>query len=142
MRISVRPNVITACAKAVARRRWQPHTSGREPPRFRTCGNSMHWALLGSIAILLGSIPPGRAAEADNGKRLAQQRCAPCHAVVASPQRSEVADSPPFETIARKFDYNAGVLALSLHDPHPRMNMPLTRAEAEDIAAYVVTLGH
>lgn len=42
--------------------------------------------------------------------------------------------------IARKFENNPQMLGLSLLDPHPRMNMTLTRREAEDIAAYVNTL--
>ena len=42
------------------------------------------------------------AADADNGKRLAQQHCSPCH-IVEPNQRQEIANSPPFETIARKY---------------------------------------
>jgi hypothetical protein len=51
-----------------------------------------------------------------------------------------VADAPPFETIARKFALNPDMLAFSLLDPHPRMNVALTRREAQDIAAYINTL--
>jgi hypothetical protein len=32
------------------------------------------------------------------------------------------------------------MLAFSLLDPHPRMNLTLTRREAQDIAAYISTL--
>ena len=79
------------------------------------------------------------AADDDHGRRLAQARCVPCHAV--TPERSrEVADAPPFETIARKFALNPDMLAFSLLDPHPRMNVALTRREAQDIAAYINTL--
>ncbi len=63
----------------------------------------------------------------------------PCHAVAPDRPR-EVADAPPFETIARKFARNPDILAFSLLDPHPRMNSPLTRREAQDIAAYINTL--
>jgi mono/diheme cytochrome c family protein len=98
------------------------------------------WALLGSILVAGAAAQTAQAADADNGRRLAQERCSPCH-VVAPHQRDEVADSPPFETIARKFEFNAARLAFSMLDPHPRMNVPLTRPEAEDIAAYVATLG-
>ena len=79
------------------------------------------------------------AADADNGRRVAQARCALCH-LVEPQQRQEVADSPPFETIARRPDFNAEMLAFLLLDPHPRMNVPMTRREAQDIAAYVATL--
>jgi len=78
-------------------------------------------------------------ADADNGKRLALAHCSPCHIVVPN-QRQELADSPPFEAIARKFGFNAEMLTYSILVPHPRMNMTLTREEADDIAAYIATL--
>jgi hypothetical protein len=76
------------------------------------------------------------AADADNGRRLAETRCVPCH-VVAPTQRRDVTDAPPFEVIARKFAPTPEVLAFSLLDPHPRMNVVLTRREAQDLAAYI-----
>lgn len=79
------------------------------------------------------------AADGDNGKRLAQQRCSPCH-IVEPNQRQEVADSPPFETIARKFGNQPEMIAFAILAPHPRMNLTLSRREAEDIAAYIATL--
>jgi cytochrome c len=79
------------------------------------------------------------AADPDNGKRIAQARCVPCHAVVPDHGR-EVADAPPFDVIATKFKLDPDVLAFRLLYPHPRMNVPLTQAEAEDIAAYIGTL--
>lgn len=82
---------------------------------------------------------PAFAADPDNGRRLAEMRCVPCHAVVPAVRR-EVADAPPFETIARKFAAQPQMLAFSLLDPHPRMNVALTRREVEDIAAYINTL--
>jgi hypothetical protein len=57
--------------------------------------------------LLLGVLfvaPAAVAADADNGKRLAEARCVPCHAVGPTTRR-EVADAPPFETIARKLAY-------------------------------------
>jgi mono/diheme cytochrome c family protein len=99
------------------------------------------WTLLAlSLALAAASVvQSARAADADNGKGLAQLRCAPCHIVVPG-QRREVADSPPLEVIGRKFDFNVGMLAASIRDVHPRMNLMLTRREAEDIAAYIGTL--
>ena len=83
--------------------------------------------------------PIALAADAEDGKRLAETRCVPCHVVVPG-QRREVSDAPPFDVIAAKFKVAADVLAFLLLHPHPRMNMPLTRPEAEDIAAYISTL--
>lgn len=79
------------------------------------------------------------AADADSGKRIAQMRCSPCHIVVPN-QREELANSPPFEAIARKNAFNAEMLAYLILSPHPRMDTTLTRDEAEDIAAYIATL--
>jgi hypothetical protein len=42
--------------------------------------------------------------------------------------------------IARKFQVQPETLAFAILDPHPRMNVALTRREAEDIAAYINTL--
>ena len=78
------------------------------------------------------------AADADNGKRLAEMRCVTCH-IVSSTQRRDVTDAPPFEAIARKFASNPDTL-FSIIDPHPRMNVTLTRREAQDVAAYINTL--
>lgn len=80
------------------------------------------------------------AADADNGKRLAETRCVTCHIVSSPTQRRDVADAPPFEVIARKFAPSPETLAFSLLDPHPRMNVMLTRREAQDVAAYINTL--
>jgi mono/diheme cytochrome c family protein len=97
---------------------------------------------LASAAILLAAMAlavPAGAADADNGRRIAQSRCAACHAVGAN-QREEVADAPPLETIARKFDFNPDRLVFHLLEPHPKMNFSLTRPEANDVAAYMGTL--
>jgi mono/diheme cytochrome c family protein len=80
------------------------------------------------------------AADADNGRRLAETRCVTCHIVSSPTQRRDVADAPPFEVIARKYTASPETLAFSLLDPHPRMNVMLTRREAQDIAAYINTL--
>jgi mono/diheme cytochrome c family protein len=79
------------------------------------------------------------AADADNGRRLAETRCAACH-IVAPNQRRDVTDAAPFEAIPRKFATSPETLAFSLLDPHPRMNVMLMRREAQDIAAYINTL--
>jgi cytochrome c len=94
---------------------------------------------LGCLISMLVVAPAARAADADNGKRIVESRCVSCHSV-ATRQRREVADSPPLEAIAAKFGFNADVLAYLLLNPHPRMNEPLTRREAQDVAAYISTL--
>jgi mono/diheme cytochrome c family protein len=88
-------------------------------------------------AILVASA--ALAADAENGKRVAEIRCTGCHIVAPTPRR-DVTDAPPFEAIARKFASNPEALEFSMLDPHPRMNVPLTRREAQDVAAYINTL--
>ncbi len=92
-------------------------------------------SLLPAIVAASGAL----AADADNGKRLAETRCVTCH-IVAPSERRVVTDAPPFEAIARKFASNPDTLAFSIIDPHPRMNVTLTRREAQDLAAYINTL--
>ena len=84
-------------------------------------------------------VAPALAADAENGKRVAEVRCVTCHMVAPSPRR-EVADAPPFDVIARKFEVQPQTLAFAILDPHPRMNVALSRREAEDISAYINTL--
>ncbi len=79
------------------------------------------------------------AADVENGKRIAQMRCAPCH-IVRPNQRKEIADSPPFEDIGRLNGFNAEALAYLILAPHPRMNLTFSREEVDDLAAYIASL--
>jgi hypothetical protein len=78
------------------------------------------------------------AADANNGRRIAQTRCS-CHIVVPN-HRQELAKSTPFEDIGRQNGFNAQMLAYLILAPHPRMNLTFTREEAEDLAAYIASL--
>ena len=93
-------------------------------------------SLLAATLTPLAAVDP----DADNGKCIAEMRCVTCHIVSSPIQRRDVSDAPPFEVIARKFATSPETLAFSLLDPHPRMNVMLTRREAQDIAAYINTL--
>jgi mono/diheme cytochrome c family protein len=102
----------------------------------------MSRGLLPIIAIIVlaaAAAGSARAADAGKGKRLAEEHCATCHAV--TPQGSGVvADSPPFEVIARKYHYDAGMIAAAIAGPHPKMNFAPGAKTAADIAAYIATL--
>ena len=83
---------------------------------------------------------PGLAADADNGKRLAQRWCQACHVVTEGP-RASTDGAPPFATIAARTGFDAAKITAFLLDPHPKMpSMSLTRIEAGDLAAYIGTL--
>lgn len=93
-----------------------------------------------TIAAIFASIP-AFAADPQNGDRLAHRWCEACHVVSPTQRRPATDQAPPFATIARMPNFDAARIALYLLNPHPRMpDMNLTRAEAADLAAYIVTL--
>ena len=93
------------------------------------------------VALLVTALAVQRAvaAASDNGKRLAQQHCSTCH-IVEPGARRELANSPPFETIAQKFGNAPELIAFAILSPHPRMNLTPSRRDARDSAAYIATL--
>jgi len=100
----------------------------------------MRLVLLAPVLALVLTAVPAAAIPADpeQGERIAQRWCAPCH--LASPdQKQASADVPPFVTLARsKTDQQ---LAAFLTDPHPRMpNLNLSREEIADIVAFIRSL--
>jgi mono/diheme cytochrome c family protein len=96
---------------------------------------------LAIIGLCLMCVPSSVAlADADNGRRLAEQWCSACHVVATTQQRAS-ADVPPFSTIAHAPGFNAQRLAFFLLEPHPKMpSMNLSRKEATDIAEYIKQL--
>jgi hypothetical protein len=60
----------------------------------------------------------------------------------AGPKTGFGQEVPSFVSIAKRPGFSTAKLAFFLLDPHPKMpDMSLTRAEAEDIAAYIARLG-
>jgi len=90
------------------------------------------------VALVTVSFPV-HAQDANEGRLLAQNHCAACHAMGAD-QRKDVADSPPFNLIGRKFDFNLEAIAGQIMKSHPRMNLTISRGPALDIAAYIVSI--
>jgi mono/diheme cytochrome c family protein len=78
--------------------------------------------------------------DAERGKRVAQTVCAACH-IVAPNQRDEIADAPPFAVIGSRFGFDPDMIVFALVGPHQKMNFGLRRPEADDVAAYIATLG-
>ena len=80
-------------------------------------------------------------ANEDNGERLAHRWCAACHVVSATQRQVTTDQAPPFASIAKTPDFDAGKIALFLLDPHPkRPDMGLSRTDSQDLAAYIATL--
>ena len=95
---------------------------------------------MGVIGTFILAAAPALAADASNGKRLAERWCTGCH-LVSSSQTKASDQVPPFATIAKMPDFSAAKMALFLLDPHPKMpSFSLTRSEASDIAAYINSL--
>jgi mono/diheme cytochrome c family protein len=97
------------------------------------------FTLYPGLAALLLLTTPSYSADPQNGLALAKRWCASCHVVSADQQRAS-ADVPPFATVARAPNFDARRLAYFLLNPHPKMpDLQLSRAAADDIAAYIAT---
>ena len=104
--------------------------------RVSTCGVVAILTIL-SVVVVWQTTDKVRAADVENGERLAQRWCAVCH-VIATDQRRANADAPSFSEVAKKPGFDARKIASFLLNPHPKMpNMSLSRAEAADLAAYI-----
>ena len=92
------------------------------------------------LLITVTSLPHAAvAANVANGERLAKRWCAACH-VVATDQKSGNTQAAPFSAMAKVPGFDAAKLALFLLLPHPKMpDMNLTRDEAADLTAYIVS---
>jgi mono/diheme cytochrome c family protein len=95
-----------------------------------------------AVTLAIACLPlAARAADPDNGSRLAHRWCEACHVVTPTQTRASTDTAPPFATIAARPDFDASKIAQFLMDPHPKMpNMSLSRLEAGDLAAYIGTL--
>jgi mono/diheme cytochrome c family protein len=91
-----------------------------------------------ALSVVLGS--SAFAANADNGKALADRWCSSCH-VVQPDQKLATDQAPPFASLAKMPAFDANMLAFLLLKPHPNMpTLSLSRAEIADIAEYIATL--
>lgn len=76
------------------------------------------------------------------GKVLAEKLCTNCHLVGSAQQQQPAnADVPSFKEIAEREDQSAGAIAARIMLPkHPMPQIPLTKAELADLAAYILSL--
>jgi len=84
---------------------------------------------------------PAFAADAKQGKAIAERWCSGCH-VVGHEQKSASNDqAPTFASLAARADFNTDRLAFLLLKPHPNMpQLSLGRSEIVDLAEYILTL--
>lgn len=95
------------------------------------------------IAGTIAAVPPAQAQDVQQGRRLALEVCAACHAVLAGQPQSPIAAAPSFEAVAA----TPGMTAMALNvwltaQDHPTMpNIVLSQIDIQDISAYILSLG-
>jgi len=98
--------------------------------------------LFGCLAFVLVVAPRASfAADAHQGKDIAERWCAGCHVVEREQKGPAIDQAPPFASIATTPAFDANRLATLLLKPHPNMpKLALSRAEVADLAEYILTL--
>lgn len=106
----------------------------------------MHRRIVAIVAsVLLGSClaaagPVTDRPDPSRGKGLAERLCSNCHLVGAAQKQANV-DIPSFQEIADKTAQTEGAIVAHIVLPkHPMPNIPLTKRELTDLAAYIMSL--
>ena len=95
---------------------------------------------LALVVVYLGALglSPSSAADAQQGKVIAERWCSGCHLVQHDQKTATTDQAPPFGRIAETPGFDAGRLALLLLKPHPNMpQLSLSRPEIADLAEYI-----
>jgi mono/diheme cytochrome c family protein len=104
-----------------------------------------HHSVLVALGVLAwtGLAFAGPTSEPDpvQGKALAEKLCINCHLVGTAQQTQANPDVPSFPEIANLPEQTAGaVAALIMLPKHPMPQIPLTKTELYDLAAYILSL--
>jgi len=93
-----------------------------------------------SVALtLLAGCAMAFAQNAENGRRLSERWCSECHALDAAP--GKVGKAQSFASIAAKETITLEMISSFLRLPHATMpNLPLSRKDTQDIAAFIMDL--
>jgi mono/diheme cytochrome c family protein len=76
-----------------------------------------------------------------HGKQLAESLCTNCHLVGTTTQEQANPDVPSFREIANLEGQTAGAIIGRIILPkHPMPQIPLTKSELSDLAAYIMSL--
>ncbi|HMK42281.1 MAG TPA: cytochrome c [Methyloceanibacter sp.] len=98
------------------------------------------WLSLLVAGVAFAATIPGQP-DPEHGKTLAQSLCSNCHLVGAGTQEHVNADVPSFREIANKEGQTAGdIMGHIMLPKHPMPQIPLTKAELADLAAYIMSL--
>jgi mono/diheme cytochrome c family protein len=93
-----------------------------------------------AVALTLsGGIATTLAQNVENGLRLSERWCSECHAIGSAPGKFKGVSS--FASIANKETVTSDMIASFLRLPHATMpNLPLSRKDALDIAAFIMEM--
>jgi|SRR5579871_1869992 len=101
-------------------------------------------ALLGSLVVASCAIAiqkPAMAADASQGKAIAERWCTGCHLVTPGQKTPTTDKAPPFASLAKMPDFGADRLAILLLTPHQNMpQLSFSRSEIADLAEFIRTL--
>lgn len=79
------------------------------------------------------------AQDVENGRRLSERVCSECHAIGPAPRK--LRGLPSFASIAVKENVTFDMIESFLLLPHGTMSIPpLTRKDAQDIAAFIIAM--
>ena len=96
------------------------------------------WVCVVMAAATLPATADGNAA---TGQQIAKRWCTSCHLVEYDQKGGASADVPTFFAIAKRSSGDSAGLKSFLADPHPPMpDLNLTRAEINDLLAYIGSL--
>ena len=92
---------------------------------------------LSAALALLGGSGAALAQDIENGQRLSERWCSECHAI--GPAQGKGARTISFAAIAAKRGISPDMISSFLLLPHATMpNLPLSRKDAQDIAAFIM----
>ena len=118
----------------------RPEVGAQRERRPRLALNHYRRLFYLSVALtLLGSATAAFAQSLDNGRQLSERWCSQCHAIGSGPAKFARAQS--FASIAAKEKITTEMIASFLRLPHATMpNVPLSRKDAQDIAAFIMDM--
>ncbi|HET9572762.1 MAG TPA: cytochrome c [Methyloceanibacter sp.] len=98
------------------------------------------WLSLLVSGVAVAATIPGQP-DPVHGKALAESLCSNCHLVGAGTQEHVNADVPSFREIANVPGRTPGdIIGFIILPKHPMPQIPLTKAELADLAAYIISL--
>jgi mono/diheme cytochrome c family protein len=110
------------------------------PARIAVLASALTVTSLLLVSAAAGAPVPGQP-DPQAGKGLAEKLCTNCHLIGGTEQEHAVADVPSFHEIANRQDQTAGMIIGHIILPkHPMPQIPLTKEELADLAAYIMSL--